>query len=193
MTRRGLALSASASAVALAIGARSGVAYAQAGDGPRDGPRDGRDAFSIASADPRFRTFTAIVHRSGLEPSARGVQPFTVFMPTEAAFDRYPELRASLLGPASEAFPDTHALVMFVRAHVLLGLHPTPPLGERRERLMTRVGTTIEIIDTTPPTISWESAGGRTGTATLSEAPIIASNALIYAIDNPILLVAPGD
>ncbi|HEY0206784.1 MAG TPA: fasciclin domain-containing protein [Acetobacteraceae bacterium] len=186
MTRRGLALSVSASAIALAIGSvRSGVAYAQAGDG--------RDAFSIASADPRFRTFTSIVHRSGLEPSARGTQPFTVFMPTEAAFDRYPELRASLLGPASEAFPDTHALVVFVRAHVLLGLHPTPPLGERKERVMTRVGTMIDIINTTPPTISWQSSGGRTGTATLSEAPIIASNALIYPIDNPILLVSPSD
>ena len=145
------------------------------------------------SADPRFRTFTSIVHRSGLEPSARGTQPFTVFMPTEAAFDRYPELRASLLGPASEAFPDTHALVMFVRAHVLLGLHPTPPLGERSERVMTRVGTTIDIINTTPPTISWQSSGGRIGTATLSEAPIIASNALIYPIDNPSLLVSSPD
>ena len=184
MTRRGLVFSTSASALALATGGfSSSVAHAQAGDG--------RDAFSLASADPRFRTFTSIVHRSGLEASARGVQPFTVFMPTEAAFDRYPELRASLLGPASEAFPDTHALVMFVRAHVLLGLHPTPPLGEHRERVMTRVGTTIEIINTTPPTISWDSSGGRTGTATLSEAPIIASNALIYPIGNPILLVLP--
>jgi len=186
MTRRSLVLSASASAIALAIGGiSSGGARAQAGDG--------RDAFSIAAADPRFRTFTSIVHRSGLEPSARGPQPFTVFMPTEAAFDRYPELRASLLGPASEAFPDTHALVMFVRAHVLLGLHPTPPLGGRREQVMTRVGTTIDIINTTPPTISWDSSGGRTGTATLSEAPIIASNALIYPIDNPILLVPPSE
>lgn len=186
MTRRGLVLSASASALALAIGGvPSNGVRAQAGDG--------RDAFSIVSADPRFRTFTSIVHRSGLEPSARGTQPFTVFMPTEAAFGRYPELRASLLGPASEAFPDTRALVAFVRAHVLLGLHPTPPLGERRERIMSRVGTPISIIDTTPPTISWESAGGRTGTATLSEAPIIASNALIYPIDNPILLVLPSD
>lgn len=186
MTRRGLVLSASASALALAIGGvASNGARAQAGDG--------RDAFSIASADPRFRTFTSIVHRSGLEPSARGLQPFTVFMPTEAAFDRYPELRARLLGPASEAFPDTHALVAFVRAHVLLGLHPTPPLGERREQIMSRVGTTISIINTTPPTISWDSAGGRTGTATLSEAPIIASNALIYPIGNPILLVLPSD
>ena len=148
---------------------------------------------TITSANPRFRTFTSVVQKSGLELLARGAQPFTVFMPTEAAFDRYPELRASLLGPASEAFPDTQALVMFVRAHVLLGLHPTPPLGMRRERIMSRVGTTVEIINTVPPTISWESSGGRTGTATLSETPIIASNALIYPVDNPILLASPSD
>ncbi len=135
-----------------------------------------------------------IVQKSGLEPSARGTQPFTVFMPTEVAFDRYPDLRASLLEPMmSEAFPDTHALVMFVRAHVLLGLHPTPPLGERRERIMSRVNSPIDVISTTPPTISWSSASGRTGTATLSEAPIMASNALIYPTDNPILLVLPSD
>lgn len=181
MTRRGLFQSASASAVALAAGSvLSRSARAQ--------PGISRDAFTTASANPRFRTFTSVVQKSGLEPSARGLQPFTVFMPTEAAFDRYPELRASLLGPASETFPDTHALVMFVRAHVLLGLHPTPPFGTRRGRIMSRVGTTVEIINTVPPTISWESSGGRTGTATLSEAPIIASNALIYPIDNPILL-----
>ena len=184
MTRRDLALSASGSVIALAIGSvLSNGARAQAGGG--------QDAFTVASADPRFKTFTSIVRSSGLEASARGPQPFTVFVPTEEAFDRYPELRASLLGPASEAFPDTHALVTFVRAHVLLGRYPTPPLGERRERLMSRVGTPIDIINTTPPTISWQSSGGRTGTATLSEAPIIASNALIYPIDNPILLVLP--
>lgn len=186
MTRRDLLLSASASAVGLATGSvLSNSARAQA--------RTGRDAFTITSANPRFRTFTSVVQKSGLELSARGAQPFTVLMPTEAAFDRYPELRASLLGPVSEAFPDTQALVMFVRAHVLLGLHPTPPLRTRRERVMSRVGTTVEIINTVPPTVSWESSGGRTGTATLSEAPIIASNALIYPIDNPILLVSPFD
>lgn len=186
MLRRHLILSTSASALALLTGSvTSNGAHAQAGNG--------RDAFSVASADPRFRTFTSVVQKSGLESSARGLQPFTVFMPTEAAFDRYPKLRASLLGPVSLAFPDTRALVMFVRAHVLLGLHPTPPLGDRREQIMTRVGTTISIIDTTPPTISWDSFGGRTATATLSEAPVIASNALIYPIDNPILLVLPSD
>ena len=186
MLRRHLILSTSASALALLTGSvPSSGARAQAGDG--------QNAFSIASADPRFRTFTSVVQRSGLEPSARGSLPFTVFMPTEAAFDRYPDLRASLLGPASLAFPDTHALVMFVRAHVLLGLHPTPPLGERREQILTRVGTTISIINSTPPTISWDSSAGRTATATLSEAPIIASNALIYPIDNPILLIPPSD
>ncbi len=186
MTRRDLVLSASGSVIALAISS-----FLPSGARARAG--DGQDALTATSADPRFKTFTSIVRRSGLESSARGTQPFTIFVPTEAAFDRYPELRASLLGPASEAFPDTHALVMFVRAHVLLGLYPTPPLGERRERMMSRVGTPIDIINTTPPVISWASSGGRTGTATLSEAPIIASNALIYPIDNPILLVLPPE
>lgn len=53
---------------------------------------------------------------------------------------------------------------------------------------MSRAGTPIDMINSVPPTISWESSGGRTGTATLSKAPIIASNALIYPLDNPILL-----
>lgn len=186
MTRRGLVLSASGSLVALAVASfLSNGARAQSGSG--------QDAFTATSSDPRFRTFTPIVRRSGLESSARSTQPFTIFVPTEAAFDRYPELRASLLGPASKAFPDTHALATFVRAHVLLGLYPTPPLGERSERVMSRVGTPIEITNAIPPIISWQSSGGRTGTATLSEAPIIASNALIYPIDNPILLVLPPD
>ena len=185
MTRRDLVLSASGAAIALGGGGVLRVHEAEA--------NVGQDAFTLGTADPRFRTFMLIVQKSGLEASARGTQPFTIFAPTEAAFDRYPELRANLLRPTSEAFPDTHALVAFVRAHVLLGLYPTPPLGERRERLMSRIGTPIEIINSTPPTISWVSAGGRTGTATLSEAPIIASNALIYPNDHPILLILPPD
>lgn len=149
------------------------------------------DAFDAASSDPRFTTFITIVRRSGLELSARGTQAFTVFAPTEKAFDRYPELRESLLGPTSEAFPDTQALVVFVRSHVLLGLYPSPPLGERDETLTSRVGTPITVRKSKPVTISWSSASGKTATATLSNPPIIAKNAIIYPIDNPILLVIP--
>ncbi|MGQ0445868.1 MAG: fasciclin domain-containing protein [Beijerinckiaceae bacterium] len=152
-----------------------------------------KDAFTAGSSDPRFTTFISIVKRSGLEASARGTQAFTVFAPTEKAFNRYPELRESLLGPTSDPFPDTQALVVFVRSHVLLGLHPSPPLGERDETLTSRVGTPINVRNTKPVTVSWESTHGQIETGTLSNQPIVAKNAIIYPIDNPILIAIPSN
>jgi uncharacterized surface protein with fasciclin (FAS1) repeats len=186
MNRRDLLISAAGSAFAsVASGLSSHNAFAQ--------DLSDKDAFAATSSDPRFTTFISIVRRSGLESSARDTQAFTIFAPTEKAFDRYPELRESLLGPTSDAFPDTQALVVFVRSHVLLGLHPSPPLGERNETLTSRVGTPINVLNSKPVTISWKSAVGQTATGTLSNAPIVAKNAIIYPIDNPILIAIPSN
>ena len=148
----------------------------------------GRDALAIMTADPRFRTWVTLVERSGLAPSVRGKTPFTVFTPTEAAFNRYPDVRERMLAKTAAAFPDTCEVVQFIRSHVLLGLHPVSKLRGDREALTSIVGTSIELISSEPVTVSWLSVVGLTGTATLGSAPLLASNAIIYPFNDTILM-----
>src|SRR5690242_8411025 len=86
--------------------------------------RSYEDGFAVMASDPRFSGWVALLQQSGLAPYARGVSPYTVFAPTNAAINQYPQIRDMLLPKASEAFPDTSELNALVRAHVVYGLHP---------------------------------------------------------------------
>lgn len=61
---------------------------------------------SLLAEVSRFPTFLALVVRAGLVEELDGVDPFTVFAPTEAAFGRLPPaLRAAIgSGPVELAF-----------------------------------------------------------------------------------------
>src|SRR5208283_2582866 len=83
-----------------------------------------RDAFAVLASDPRFGNWLSLVLESGLSPNLRGSARFTVFVPTNQAFDAKPDLLVSLLPNASEAFPDSTRLIRFIRSHVLAGMHP---------------------------------------------------------------------
>ena len=113
------------------------------------------------AADPRLRTWVTLVERSGLMPDFRGTTPFTVFASMEPAFDRYPQERQRLLEKSSGAFADICDVVLFVRSHVLLGLHPIAQLRGREQSLKSVVGTPMDVIDSQPLTMSWVSPGGK--------------------------------
>ena len=147
------------------------------------------DGFTVMASDPRFRTWVSIVQASGLAPYARGATPYTVFAPTEAAFNRYPTMRQEFLPSGANSFPDTSNLIRLVRTHVMYGLHPKSELEGHRVTVRSVAGTPITVDGSNPQAIAvtWTSPGRGEGTAHLTAAPIQASNAIIYPIDDVIL------
>ena len=147
------------------------------------------DAQTVMLSDPRFRTWVSIVEVSGLTPYARGGTPFTVFAPTEAAYDRYPTLRQERLPNAAASFPDTSGLMSLVRAHVLLGLHPVEEFRGRRTSVRNVAGMPMTVDGTDPAAlvISWGTPAQGKGQARVSGASVSATNAVIYPINDVIL------
>jgi uncharacterized surface protein with fasciclin (FAS1) repeats len=147
------------------------------------------DGFTVMASQSRFSTWVTILQLSGLAPYARGATPYTVFAPTNAAFDKRPDIRTDLLPTSSEMFPDTTLLIGLVRAHVAYGLHPLDEFTGKTVTLKSVSGSPIEVDGTNPQaiTVTWHSVQGQTAHGTLSGQPIRASNANIYPIDTVML------
>lgn len=77
----------------------------------------GNDIIDIASNDKRFSTLVVAIKTAGLVETLKGEGPFTVFAPTNDAFDKLPKgTVASLLEPASK-----DVLAKILTYHVVAG------------------------------------------------------------------------
>jgi len=143
------------------------------------------DGFTVMASDARFSTWVSILQLSGLAPYARGATQYTVFAPTNEAFDQHPQIRAQLLPTASETFPDTSVLIPLVRAHVAYGAHPLDEFMGKKVSMKSVNGTPIEVDGTNPQaiTVTWHSVNGQNAQGLLTGQPILASNADIYPIN----------
>ncbi|MBV8525620.1 MAG: fasciclin domain-containing protein [Acetobacteraceae bacterium] len=151
--------------------------------------RSYEDGFTVLASDRRFSTWVEILQMSGDAPYARGVVPYTMFAPTNAAINKRPDIREMLLPTASQAFPDTTGLLNLVREHVVTGLHPLDEFKGKKVTLRSVAGTPIEVDATNPQAIAvtWQSFEGQKAHATLEGPPILANNADIYPIDTIVL------
>jgi uncharacterized surface protein with fasciclin (FAS1) repeats len=122
---------------------------------------------------------------SGLARFAQSSAQFTVFAPTNEAFYGNPTVFQELVPDNAETMPDTSTLIRFVRAHVLAGIHQADEIMGKQVTLRSLAGSALEIDGREPKMvkITWSSLDGRTGSATLSEAPIRCTNGLIYPLD----------
>jgi uncharacterized surface protein with fasciclin (FAS1) repeats len=147
------------------------------------------DALSIMESDPRFSDWVEILKFSGLSQYAQNTPRFTAFVPTNAAFEKYPDTLTSLLSGRSRSFPDTTRQVLFVRSHVILDLHPLSEFSGRTATVTSLAGNPIFVDGTKAPAyiVTWTSINSRTATAHLCGAPVVASNAIIYPVDNVVL------
>ena len=84
------------------------------------------DIVDTAAADGSFKTFGSAVERAGLAETFRGIGPFTVFAPTDAAFEKLPA------GKLDELFkPENQAeLASLVNYHVIKGHKTVAELGK---------------------------------------------------------------
>jgi len=139
-----------------------------------DGTTERGSIAEIASANPELSTLVAALDAAGFVPlfSDDAAGPFTVFAPTNAAFDA---LLADLDISAGDLLADTDLLTEVLTYHVTPG------------NVSLRDATGLEIIPTLFGMPIAQSGGVLDGSATIRASDIAASNGTIHLIDEVLL------
>jgi len=83
------------------------------------------DLIDTAAANTSLKTFSRALHLAGMEDSLRGTGPFTLFAPTDAAFEQLPPGKLdSLFEPSNKS-----ELISVLNYHVLKGRRSTKDVG----------------------------------------------------------------
>jgi uncharacterized surface protein with fasciclin (FAS1) repeats len=127
-----------------------------------------------AQAAGSFDVLLAAVEAAGLRTTLEGDGPFTVFAPTDAAFDALPEgTLDSLLQPENQAL-----LVDILTFHVVPGSLTASDVTSRNS-LTTVLGQNLEVVV--------DGSMVRVDGALVAQADIMASNGVIHVIDRVLL------
>ena len=85
-----------------------------------------QNLMDVAAANGSFKTFGKAVERAGMSDTFRGVGPFTIFAPTDAAFEKLPAGKLdNLLKPENK-----EELVSLLNYHVVNGRKPLADVGK---------------------------------------------------------------
>jgi uncharacterized surface protein with fasciclin (FAS1) repeats len=145
------------------------------------------DVVAVASGNADFSTLVTAVQAAGLVETLQGAGPFTVFAPTNAAFEKIPaaDLQA-LLQPEQRA-----ALTGVLTYHVVPGNVSAAALAEQitagggQATLTTVEGGALTARANADGSITLTDEKG--GSATVVQADVAASNGVIHAIDTVVM------
>ena len=131
-------------------------------------PAEAGDIVAVASANPDFSTLVAAVAAAGLVETLQGEGPFTVFAPTNAAFDALPAgLLEKLLLPENVG-----VLTSILTYHVVAG------------KVMSTDVTAGDVPSVEGSTIAVTTDGGvKVNGANVVAVDVAASNGVIHVID----------
>lgn len=91
----------------------------------------GNNIVDNAAASGSFKTFGKALRQAGMVDTLRGSGPFTLFAPTDAAFDKLPPGKLdSLLRPENK-----DELVSILNYHVLAGRSSAADVGKLKEAM----------------------------------------------------------
>jgi uncharacterized surface protein with fasciclin (FAS1) repeats len=122
----------------------------------------------MSASIPRLQAFTAAMGTAGLGALLRAKGPFTIFAPTDHAFDKIPsDKRAALLG-------DSARLANLLRHHVVSGRVKAPRIKKSRK-------VTPEFGE--PLKLTASDDGFHVDEARIVKTNIRGSNGVIHAID----------
>ena len=132
------------------------------------------------SAD--HKTLANAVKAAGLTETLSGAQPYTLFAPTEAAFEKLPAGAANgLLAPEAKG-----QLVALLTGHIVPGMVTADDLGRAIERgkgkaqLATVGGSNLGFAKEGGSIVVTDAAGGR---AAVTGAQRLASNGVVHSVD----------
>ncbi len=130
----------------------------------------------VASADPEFSTLVAAVAAANLVDTLNGPGPYTVFAPTDAAFDD----AIAALGVTPEELLADPTLGDILTYHVVAGeVMASDVLGMD--------GAEVETVNGAPLTISVDGDTVMVNDATVVKTDIETSNGVIHVIDKVLL------
>jgi uncharacterized surface protein with fasciclin (FAS1) repeats len=155
--------------LAVAAVAVTAVVAGATADTPR-GPD--KNIVETAGAVGKFKTLTSLLKRAGLAKTLQGKGPYTVFAPTDAAFDKVPN------GALARLARNRAALRSVLLLHVAEGRLTAAKVAKRRS-VRTLNGRRLAI----------RVRGGKVfvGGARVVTADVTASNGVIHAIDKVLL------
>ena len=132
----------------------------------------------IATSNPDFSTLVAALVKADLVTTFSGSRQFTVFAPTNAAFDELAHTLGFADGPALVAGVDVATLTGILQFHVTL--------GDRNAQSVVSSGK-LRMLDGNTATISVSAAGAFIENAKIVATDIRASNGIVHVIDAVIL------
>ncbi|MBB5746954.1 fasciclin domain-containing protein [Brevundimonas variabilis] len=140
----------------------------------------------VAQGNPDFTTLVSAVTSADLAGTLGGTGPFTVFAPTNAAFEKVPAAtRESLMAPAGKA-----DLTKILTYHVVPGRLTAADLTAQIEA----GGGTATLTTVEGGTLTARAANGTItltdengGTSTVATADVAATNGVIHAIDTVVM------
>jgi transforming growth factor-beta-induced protein len=124
-----------------------------------------KDIIETATAAGSFTKLAAALTAAGLVDDLKGAGPFTVFAPTDAAFDKL------------AATPSGEALINVLLSHVVSGV--AGPLDLKDKGVLTARSGTPLLVDL--------SSGAKVGGSSLTTTNVVASNGVIHVIDTVIV------
>jgi uncharacterized surface protein with fasciclin (FAS1) repeats len=128
---------------------------------------------AIAAGNPDFSTLVAAIKAADLAETLSGAGPFTVFAPTNAAFDKLPKGTVEdLLKPENKA-----KLAAILTYHVVAG--KVLAADVKTAMVKTVQGTDLDVKVTT--------AGVTVNDAKVVKTDIVGSNGVIHVIDTVVL------
>jgi uncharacterized surface protein with fasciclin (FAS1) repeats len=142
---------------------------------------------SVAQGNPDFSTLVSAVTAAGLGDTLNGAGPYTVFAPTNAAFEKVPAAtRESLMAPAGKA-----DLTRILTYHVVPGRVDAATLtqqikaGGGSAQLTTVQGGVLTARAGADGSVTLTDAKG--GVSRVVQADVPASNGVIHAIDTVVM------
>jgi uncharacterized surface protein with fasciclin (FAS1) repeats len=138
-------------------------------------PAKAADIVDTAMSAGNFKTLVAAVQAAGLGETLKGKGPFTVFAPTDAAFEKLPPGTVeSLLKPENK-----NQLRKVLTYHVVSGTVMAADLKGKKTMADSVEGSKIDI----------DASGGavKVDEATVTKADIATSNGVIHVIDTVIM------
>jgi uncharacterized surface protein with fasciclin (FAS1) repeats len=188
-TRPWLAVLASAAVALSACGREAPAEQTAPAPTPAPAPAGTDTVLKVAQRDPDFTTLVSALQTAGVAGTLDGAGPFTVFAPTNAAFEKVPaERRDALTKPEGQA--DLRRLLTY---HVVPGDLNAAALMQRIQAgggslaLTTLQGGVLTARTNPDGSISLTDAAG--GTSRVAEADMAASNGVIHGVDT---VLSPG-
>ena len=146
-------------------------------------PAPTQSIVEIAVGNPSFTTLVSLVQKAGLAATLAGPGPFTVFAPTNAAFEK---LRAAAPATFAAVTSDNALLAKVLTYHALAGSTKSPAAIASAQS-----GGSVTTVQGEPIKLSL--VGGKltlNGASTVTQADILATNGVIHVIDT--VLVPPS-